>query len=67
MNIGFKSIINPYIVAVTNADLKKGDVFINKTELVGYHNTYKVSDSDECITEIIKKEENIKKLPRTGR
>ena len=67
VNIGFKSIINPYIVAVTNADLKKGDVFINKTELVGYHNTYKVSDSDECITEIIKKEENIKKLPRTGR
>lgn len=67
VDIGFKSIISPYIIANIRQDLENGDVFINKTEITGYHNTYKASDKDECITEIYRRDEQIKKLPRTGK
>lgn len=67
VDIGFESVRNPIIFAKVNSGVKNNDVFINKTELIGYHKTYKVNSEDEHITEIHKEEVKIKKLPRTGR
>ena len=66
VDIGFESIINPYIFVKVNSEVNNEDVFTNNTRIEGYNKTYMVWDEDNHTTKIYEKEINAKKLPRTG-
>lgn len=66
VNIGFESVINPYIFVKVNSAVKNDDVFTNETRIEGYHKTYMVWDEDNHTTKVYEKKIEIKKLPRTG-
>ena len=66
VDVGFESVINPYIFVRVKDTVKNDDVFTNKTRIEGYNKTYMVWDEDEHTTEIYKKRIKVKKLPRTG-
>lgn len=67
VDVGFESIINPYIFVRINSSVNNDDVFTNKTRIEGYHKTYLVWDEDNHTTKVYKKEIEVKKLPRTGK
>lgn len=66
VDVGFESVINPYIFVRVNSDIQNDDMFTNKTRIEGYNKTYMVWDEDDHITKVYDKEINVKKLPRTG-
>lgn len=66
VDIGFESVISPYIFVKVNSDVNNNDKFTNKTRIEGYNDTYLVYDEDDHTTEIYEKELKAKKLPRTG-
>lgn len=66
VDVGFESVINPYIFTRVNSNVKNDDTFTNKTRIEGYNKTYMVWDEDEHTTKVYEKQINIKKLPRTG-
>ena len=66
VDVGFESVINPYIFVRVKDTVKNDDVFTNKTRIEGCNKTYMVWDEDEHTTEIYKKRIKVKKLPRTG-
>lgn len=66
VDVGFESVVNPYIFVRVNSDVKNDDIFTNKTRIEGYNKTYMVWDEDEHTTKIYEKEVPVKKLPRTG-
>ena len=66
VEVGFESVINPYIFVRVNSDVKNDDTFTNKTQVEGYNKTYKVWDNDDHTTKVYEKQINVKKLPRTG-
>ena len=66
VEVGFESVINPYIFVRVNSDVKNDDTFTNKTKVEGYNKTYKVWDNDNHTTKVYEKQINVKKLPRTG-
>lgn len=66
VEVGFESVINPYIFVRVNSDVKNDDTFTNKTQVEGYNKTYKVWDNDDHTTKVYEKQLNVKKLPRTG-
>ena len=67
VDVGFESIINPYIFVRVNSNVNNDDVFTNKTRIEGYNKTYLVWDEDNHTTKVYKKEIEVKKLPRTGK
>lgn len=66
VDVGFESVINPYIFVRVNSDVQNDDVFTNKTRIEGYNKTYMVWDEDDHTTKVYEKEIEVKKLPRTG-
>jgi len=66
VDVGFESVINPYIFVRVNSDVNNDDVFTNKTRIEGYNKTYMVWDEDDHTTKVYEKEIEVKKLPRTG-
>ena len=66
VDVGFESVIDPYIFTRVNSYVQNDDVFTNKTRIEGYNKTYMVWDEDEHTTKVYEKEINVKKLPRTG-
>lgn len=66
VDIGFESVINPYIFVKVHSDVKNEDSFTNKTRIEGNHKNYLVWDEDEHTTTVYEKKINVKKLPRTG-
>lgn len=66
VNVGFESVINPYIFVRVNSVVKDNDMFTNKTRIEGYNKTYLVWDEDEHTTKIYDKKVKVKKLLRTG-
>ena len=66
VEVGFESVINPYIFVITNDELEDDTTFTNKTRVEGDHEAYLVWDEDDHTTKIYKKEIIVKKLPRTG-
>lgn len=66
IDVGFTSVINPYVFVKVNSNVKNNDTFTNKTRLEGYNKTYMVWDEDEHTTKIYEKQVEVKKLPRTG-
>ncbi len=66
VDVGFESVINPYIFVITNDGLDDNTTFTNKTRIEGNHDGYLVWDEDDHTTQIYKKEIKVKKLPRTG-
>lgn len=66
VDVGFKSVINPYIFVKVNSNVNNNDIFTNKTRIEGYNKTYMVWDEDEHKTKLYEKEIKVKKLPRTG-
>lgn len=66
VDVGFESVVNPYIFVRVNSDVKNDDIFTNKTRIEGYNKTYMVWDEDDHITKVYEKEVPVKKLPRTG-
>lgn len=66
VDVGFESVINPYIFVRVNSDVQNDDVFTNKTRIEGYNKTYMVWDEDDHTTKIYEKKVEVKKLPRTG-
>lgn len=66
VDIGFESVISPYIFVKINSDVNNDDKFTNKTRVEGYNDTYLVYDEDKHTTQIYEKELKVKKLPRTG-
>ena len=66
VDVGFESVINPYIFVRVNSNVNNEDVFTNKTRIEGYNKTYMVWDEDEHTTKLYEKEIEVKKLPRTG-
>lgn len=66
VEVGFESVINPYIFVRVNSDVKNDDTFTNKTKVEGYNKTYKVWNNDNHTTKVYEKQINVKKLPRTG-
>lgn len=67
VDVGFESVINPYIFVRVNSDVQNDDIFTNKTRIEGYNKTYMVWDEDDHTTKVYEKEVEVKKLPRTGR
>lgn len=65
VDVGFESVIDPYIFVKVNSDVQNDDAFTNKTRIEGYNKTYMVWDEDEHTTKIYEKEIKIK-LPKTG-
>ena len=65
-DVGFESVVNPYIFVRVNSDVKNDDIFTNKTRIEGYNKTYMVWDEDDHTTNVYEKEVPVKKLPRTG-
>lgn len=66
VDIGFESVISPYIFVKVKNDVKDNDTFINKTRIEGYNDTYLVWDEDSHATKVYEKKIEVKKLPRTG-
>lgn len=66
INVGFESVINPYIFVKVNNDVKDEDAFTNKTRIEGYNKNYMVWDEDDHTTKVYEKEIEVKKLPKTG-
>lgn len=66
VDVGFESVINPYIFVRVNSDVQNDDIFTNKTRIEGYNKTYMVWDEDDHTTKLYDKEIKVKKLPRTG-
>ena len=66
VDVGFKSVINPYIFVRVNSNVDNDDVFTNRTRIEGYNKTYMVWDEDDHTTKVYEKEVPVKKLPRTG-
>lgn len=66
VDVGFESVVNPYIFVRVNSDVKNDDIFTNKTRIEGYNKTYMVWDEDDHTTNVYEKEVPVKKLPRTG-
>lgn len=66
VDVGFESVINPYIFVRVNSNVHDNDTFTNKTRIEGYNKTYMVWDEDDHITKVYEKEVPVKKLPRTG-
>lgn len=66
VDVGFESVVNPYIFVRVNSDVKNDDIFTNKTRIEGYNKTYMVWDEDDHTTKVYEKEVPVKKLPRTG-
>lgn len=66
VDVGFESIINPYIFVRVNSNVKNDDTFTNKTRIEGNNKTYMVWDEDEHTTKVYEKEIKVKKLPKTG-
>lgn len=61
VDVGFESVISPYIFVRVNSDVKNDYKFTNKTRIEGYNNTYLVYDEDEHTTEIYEEELRVKK------
>jgi len=66
VDVGFESVINPYIFVRVKSDVQNDDIFTNKTRIEGYNKTYFLWDEDEHTTKLYEKEVEVKKLPRTG-
>ena len=66
VDVGFESVIDPYIFVITNDALEDDATFTNRTRIEGSHEGYLVWDEDEHTTKVYKKEIEVKKLPRTG-
>ena len=66
VDIGFESVIDPYIFTTVNSKVKNDDTFTNKTRIEGYNDTYLVWDEDEHTTKVYEKKLEVRKLPRTG-
>ena len=66
VDVGFESVINPYIFVRVNSNVQNDDIFTNKTRIEGYNKTYMVWDEDDHTTKLYEKEVPVKKLPRTG-
>ena len=66
VDVGFESVIDPYIFVRVNSNVNNDDKFTNKTRIEGYNKTYMVWDEDEHTTKVYEKEVNVKKLPKTG-
>lgn len=66
VDVGFESVINPYIFVRVNSNVHDNDTFTNKTRIEGYNKTYMVWDEDDHTTKLYEKEVPVKKLPRTG-
>ena len=66
VDVGFESVINPYIFVRVNSNVNNDDIFTNKTRIEGYNKIYMVWDEDEHKTKLYEKEVEVKKLPRTG-
>lgn len=66
VDVGFESVINPYILVRANSNVQNDDIFTNKTRIEGYNKTYMVWDEDDHTTKVYEKEIEVKKLPRTG-
>lgn len=66
VDVGFESVINPYIFVRVNSNVENDDVFTNKTRIEGYNKIYMVWDEDDHTTKVYEKELKVKKLPRTG-
>lgn len=66
VDVGFESVINPYIFVRVNSNVHGNDTFTNKTRIEGYNKTYMVWDEDDHTTKVYEKEVPVKKLPRTG-
>jgi len=62
VDVGFESVISPYIFVRVNSDVKNDYKFTNKTRIEGYNNTYLVYDEDEHTTEIYEEELRVKKI-----
>lgn len=66
VDIGFESVIDPYIFTTVNSTVQNDDTFTNKTRIEGYNDTYLVWDEDDHTTKVYEKRLEVKKLPRTG-
>lgn len=66
VDVGFESVVNPYIFVKVNSNVENEDIFTNKTRIEGYNDEYMVWDEDDHITKVYEKEVIVKKLPRTG-
>lgn len=66
VDVGFESVIDPYIFVKVNSTVQNDDVFTNNTRIEGYNKTYMVWDEDEHTTKVYEKEIEVKMLPRTG-
>ncbi len=66
VDVGFESVVNPYIFVKVHNDVKNDDTFTNKTRIEGYNKGYLVWDEDDHTTKVYKKKFDLKKLPRTG-
>ena len=66
VDVGFESVIDPYIFVITNDALEDDATFTNRTRIEGSHEGYLVWDEDDHTTKVYKKEIEVKKLPRTG-
>ena len=66
VDIGFESVIDPYIFTTVNSTVQNDDTFTNKTRIEGYNDTYLVWDEDEHTTKVYEKKLEVRKLPRTG-
>ena len=65
VDVGFESVISPYVFVTVNSTVKNDDTFTNKTRIEGINDGYLVWDEDDHTTKIYEKKINIK-LPRTG-
>lgn len=66
VDIGFESVIDPYIFTTVNDTVQNDDTFTNKTRIEGYNDTYLVWDEDDHTTKVYEKKLEVRKLPRTG-
>lgn len=66
VDIGFESVINPYIFVIVNSTVNNDDIFTNKTRIEGENKGYLVWNEDDHTTKVYEKEIKVKKLPRTG-
>ena len=66
VDVGFESVINPYIFVKVRSEVKNNDTFTNKTKIEGKYKEYVVWDEDDHTTKVYEKKLNLKKLPRTG-
>lgn len=67
VDVGFESVISPYVYVTVNGNVENDDAFTNKTKIEGYNKGFMVWDEDEHMTKVYKEEVRIKNLPRTGR